>query len=185
MSEALIENPKVLSESEGINLPKVLVSSVVGAVLILPIQSTTNYATYSNARYERSKPVFENNQDQIPDTPATVEDVLVNEQPTTILSETPTILDSFHGERDMINAAKNSDSSILSELFEKQARLEKSANIIGLLLLSTLVVAVIVGFVASWGYSLFLAAPFVAGLGILWSHGIQLNKIDSLKSEIK
>ena len=75
------------------------------------------------------------------------------------------------------------DMSIIqaSDLLNKQKTLEKSANWVGLLFGAMLVGMLITWIQASFGYAAFFIPPILAAFGVLWAHGIQLNKIDELK----
>lgn len=179
------------SEPKRINLPEVVTSTVLGVITVVPIHASMNITTSINLAQRQNGQQHEQASDDVSsiynaindlsNTISKLADASENNAVTEDVAET--LVSEFPIE--ILKEGDMTTSFVNSELDEKQARLEKSANKIGVVLFFTLIIAIAVGFFASWGYSLIIAAPFVAGLGILWSHGIQLNKIDSLMTENK
>lgn len=72
------------------------------------------------------------------------------------------------------------------DMKEQKLFLEKSATCLVLLTILITIMGLSVGYFLSWEYSLFFIPPVIAAFGAIWSHGIQLNKIDETsEKEIK
>ena len=174
MATATANNKPIYSENTAFSVSqKLLSTAAAGVIVALPhVNSTAPVGQVlkpSQVRFTeniRTRTSIIGEQDKI----------IVSNQVDSINSSVVNLVIKGHKGVDNMNIVQTSD------LLNKQRTLEVSANWISGILGVMLVGMLITWLMTSFGYAVFFLPPILAGLGVLLSHGIQLNKIDQLKN---